>query len=127
MLTGNGRQRWKAEVARFFLTGTEFDLRVGNTENEGGIKNHMLIPVLYENQKLGMVYPCSLEKLISCRKIRAFRRSSGWVFLEDGPIRKDRGSMGYSGPERRADTTYLNQVELILEGHEILFEYVDDK
>ncbi len=82
----------------------------------------MLIPVLYEDQKLGMVYPSRLDKLIACKKILAFRRSNGWVFVEEDTIRKDYHSGEYSGPERRVEESYLKQFETVLEGHEIIYE-----
>ncbi len=82
----------------------------------------MLIPVLYENKKLGMVYPTRLDRLIAEKKILAFRRSTGWVFLDEDPVRNSHKEGVYCGPERRAETAHFRQLENIMKEHEIIFE-----
>ncbi len=82
----------------------------------------MLIPVLYENKKLGMVYPTRLDRLIAENKILAFRRSTGWVFLDEDPVRKNQNDGEYTGPERRSEITHFRQLENIMQEHEIIYE-----
>lgn len=82
----------------------------------------MLIPVLYDDQKLGMVYPSRLDKLISEKKILAFRRSNGWVFVEEDAIRKGHNSGEYSGPERRVKEAVPEKFESIMKDHEIIYD-----
>jgi hypothetical protein len=82
----------------------------------------MLIPVLYKNEKLGMVYPNRLEELIASGEIVAFRRSQGWVFLGEDRIRTGKDGDGYAGTERRAEAAIFESVEELLEDREILYD-----
>ncbi|HET6419250.1 MAG TPA: hypothetical protein VFG19_03785 [Geobacteraceae bacterium] len=82
----------------------------------------MLIPVLYDSQKLGMVYPSRLDKLIHEKKILAFRRSTGWVFLDEDSVRGNGYDDAYSGPERRKHAVTCTQLETTMKEYEIFFE-----
>ena len=54
----------------------------------------MLISVLYENNTYGMIKSTQLEESIISGSISKFFRSSGWVTISIGPIRKtNRGSL----------------------------------
>lgn len=57
----------------------------------------MLIPVIYADDSYDMVEDRMLNELIITNKIKAFKRSSGWVRIGEDPIRK----IVYRGPERR--------------------------
>ncbi len=60
----------------------------------------MLILVIYQDNKMGMVEDSRLAELISSNKIKRFLRSEGWVTINGGPIRR-RTSNDYKGRERR--------------------------
>lgn len=75
----------------------------------------MLIPVVYKNEKLGMVSPSRLDDLIASDKIIAFRRSSGWAILGEDPIRSNNTNIDYKGPERRKQTNNISRTADILE------------
>ena len=47
----------------------------------------MLIQVKYHNGHKDAVTPKWLDRMIAARKIKAFRRSSGWVTLGVDPVR----------------------------------------
>lgn len=57
----------------------------------------MLIPVIYADDSYDLVEAIMLNELIINKKIKAFKRSSGWVRIGEDPIRK----IEYAGPERR--------------------------
>ena len=57
----------------------------------------MLIPVIYADDSYDMVEDFQLNELIVNNKIKAFKRSSGWVRIGQDRVRK----IDYSGPERR--------------------------
>ena len=57
----------------------------------------MLIPVIYTDDSYDLVEAIMLNELIINKKIKAFKRSSGWVRIVEDPIRK----IEYTGPERR--------------------------
>jgi len=57
----------------------------------------VLIPVIYADDSYDMVEDFLLNELIINNKIKAFKRSSGWVRLGQDRVRK----IDYSGPERR--------------------------
>lgn len=57
----------------------------------------MLIPVIYADDSYDMVEDRMLNELIIAGKIKAFKRTSGWVRIGEDPIRK----IMYTGPERR--------------------------
>jgi len=60
----------------------------------------MLIQVKYHNGHKDAVTPKWLDRMIAARKIKAFRRSSGWVILGVDPVRTKK-SDNYQGTERR--------------------------
>lgn len=57
------------------------------------------IPVCFTNNHYELVTAERLEKLLEAGKIKAFRRTTGWVMVDQDPVRKK--DCGYSGPERR--------------------------
>jgi len=57
----------------------------------------VLIPVIYTDDSYDLVEDTTLNALIRSGKIKAFKRSSGWVRIGEDPIRK----IEYRGPERR--------------------------
>ena len=59
------------------------------TDNTGA---KLLIPVIYRNGELGEVTPSELARLIESKEIIRFKRSSGWVDINKGPIRAIRPS-----------------------------------
>lgn len=60
----------------------------------------MLINIIYQNGKYGLVDNSELDELIVKRKIKKFLRSTGWCTLDVEPIRKE-SRIDYEGPERR--------------------------
>ena len=60
----------------------------------------MLISVIYQDNKMGMVDASKLDELISSNKIKQFLRSEGWVTVGGDPIRR-RNRDDYKGRERR--------------------------
>jgi len=58
---------------------------------------YVLIPVIYADDSYDMVEDFLLNELIVNNKIKAFKRSSGWVRIGQDRVRK----IDYSGPERR--------------------------
>jgi transcriptional regulator with PAS, ATPase and Fis domain len=59
----------------------------------------MLIAVKTDSGKSYFVLENSLSSLIETRKIREFRRSNGWLSVDEDQRREERD--GYDGPERR--------------------------
>jgi hypothetical protein len=59
----------------------------------------MNIRVLYSDNSSGMVSDALLQELIAKGKVVAFFRSTGWVHVKRGPLRRSEGR--YDGPERR--------------------------
>jgi len=57
----------------------------------------VLIPVIYEDDSYDMVEDYLLNELIVTKKIKAFKRQSGWVRIGQDRVRK----IDYTGPERR--------------------------
>ncbi len=64
----------------------------------------MLIPVIYPNGGYGVVLPGNLDGLIKSSLIIAFKRSSGWVIVDEQPIRSYDDAKNYMGLERRKFT-----------------------
>jgi hypothetical protein len=60
----------------------------------------MLVNVVYQNGKYGLVEDSELDELIEKRKIKKFLRSTGWCTLGVDPIRKE-PCFDYKGQERR--------------------------
>jgi hypothetical protein len=57
----------------------------------------VLIPVIYADDSYDLVEDILLNELIISSKIKAFKRSSGWVRIGEDRVRK----IDYTGPERR--------------------------
>jgi len=60
----------------------------------------MLINVVYQNSKYGLVEDSELDELIVNRKIKKFLRSTRWCTLGVDPIRKE-PIIDFEGEERR--------------------------
>jgi hypothetical protein len=87
----------------------------------------MLIPVLYKNEKLGMVSPGRIDYLIARNEILALRRSSGWVFIGEDTIRMGGENGKYKGTEKRKAAENLRSIEDVLAEHEILYDICRNK
>ncbi len=61
----------------------------------------MLIEVVYNDGRFGMVKPYLLDKLLEEKMMAAFMRSDGWVVVDRDIIRSQNSSQGYDGAERR--------------------------
>ena len=64
----------------------------------------MLINVIYQNGKYGLVEESELDQLIVQRKIKRFLRSTGWCTPGVDTIIKD-SFIDFKGPERRQSPT----------------------
>ncbi len=62
----------------------------------------MAILVQYTNKTYDVVLNSDLDELIGAKKIVAFRRSTGWVDISKGPLRRQGVQVEYRGPERRS-------------------------
>jgi hypothetical protein len=71
----------------------------------------MVIRVIYQNGEVGTVKPGDLESLIRSQRIYSFKRSSGWVDVSRGPIRKNQSHV-IALPERRAGVAQQHSPEL---------------
>src|SRR6185369_1786973 len=60
------------------------------------------IVVRYADSSLGVVSKVTLDELIESGRISAFKRSSGWVDIVNGPIRKESSPLRVQGLQRRA-------------------------
>lgn len=70
----------------------------------------MLINVIYQNGKYGLVEDSELDKLIVQGKIKKFLRSTGWCTLGADPIRKE-SRIDFKGQERRQAANKAVQVK----------------
>ena len=70
----------------------------------------MLINVIYQNGKYGLVEDSELDKLIVQGKIKKFLRSTGWCTLGADQIRKE-PRIDYKGQERRQAVKKAVQVK----------------
>jgi hypothetical protein len=61
----------------------------------------MAIGVIFKNNKRGRVEDYLLDDLITKERIKAFRRSTGWVRVGRDPIRKMWQESVFNGQERR--------------------------
>jgi len=61
--------------------------------------SHLLIRVIYHDNKYGEIDSFKLDKLIALGKIKKFCRSGGWVTIGVDPIRGMGGT--YNGSDRR--------------------------
>ena len=65
----------------------------------GPVMDRMLVPAKNENGKSYFVLKNNLERLIEKRKIQKFRRSDGWLDIDEDQRREEKNE--YNGPERR--------------------------
>jgi len=70
----------------------------------------MLINVIYQNGKYGLVEDSELDKLIVQVKIKKFLHSTGWCTIGADPIRKD-SRIDFKGQERRQAVKKAVQVK----------------
>jgi hypothetical protein len=68
----------------------------------------MLIAVIYQNGKYGLVESSNLDELISSNKIKKFLRSEDWCILGIDPTRKE-SNKDYKGYERRRSLKQTNK------------------
>ena len=60
------------------------------------------IPVLFNNNHYKLVSGRELDQLLPTGRVKAFRRSTGWVLIGHAPLRGKGGKFGkFRGPERR--------------------------
>lgn len=65
----------------------------------------MLIRVIFENKRTGLLDASRLGKHIMNGNILAFRRLDGWARVGNDPVRGFGGC--YSGPDRRTASTHF--------------------
>jgi len=70
----------------------------------------LLINVIYQNGKYGLVEDSEIDKLIVQGKIKKFLRSTGWCTIGADPIRKE-SRIDFEGPERRQAVKKAVQVK----------------
>lgn len=68
----------------------------------------MAILVQHKDRSFDFVPNHALDELIVSGGLIAFRRKSGWAEIGKDPLRKNRASKKYQGPERRASTARMN-------------------
>lgn len=61
----------------------------------------MKLYVLTDFDRIEKVNAKELRRLIAGSRISAFKRTDGWVKVDEGPIRGSGGRSDYNGPERR--------------------------
>lgn len=61
----------------------------------------MIIQVIYANGQVGTVKPDTLETLLRQRRLYSFRRSNGWVNLQQDALRRNISPIAVY-PERRS-------------------------
>jgi transcriptional regulator with GAF, ATPase, and Fis domain len=66
---------------------------------EGPTMYRMLVPAKTETGRAYFVLQNNLNSLIKERRIQKFRRSSGWLDIDENQRKEERN--GYNGPERR--------------------------
>ena len=60
------------------------------------------IPVLFNNNHYKLVSGRELDQLLPTGRVKAFRRSTGWVLIGHDPLRGKGGKFGkFKGTERR--------------------------
>ena len=70
----------------------------------------MLITVMYQNGKYGLVDNSDLYELIYLKKIKKFLRSDDWCTLGIDPLREGYKN-DYKGQERRQSFTQTNKIK----------------
>ena len=66
----------------------------------------MLIRVMYNDGRLGMVRQQVLDRLLERKNICSFMRSDGWAVVGRDRIRRHHRLQTFSGEERRYDHTF---------------------
>lgn len=61
----------------------------------------MIIQVIYTNGQVGTVKPDTLDALLRQRRLFSFRRSNGWVNLQQDDLRRNISPIAVY-PERRS-------------------------
>ncbi len=69
----------------------------------------MMIRVMYSDWRLDMVSPEALDRLLALRRVKKFKRFSGWVHVGIDRLRGT-GDECYSGPERRVSPPESNRM-----------------
>lgn len=59
------------------------------------------IQVEFNDGSYGAMSPEALDLCLRQKRLRRFRRSEGWIFVDIDPMRGTRVEQDYSGPERR--------------------------
>ena len=72
---------------------------VAKSAHKGKSMHGLLIPAKSSDDSPYFVLKNNLEQLIRERKIQQFRRSNGWLAVDEDQRKRDEG--GYRGPERR--------------------------
>lgn len=62
----------------------------------------MLLQIVSEDNRFDYVKDFRLDDLIEARKVKKFRRSTGWVTIGVDPIRTNKNERTFDGIERRA-------------------------
>jgi len=64
----------------------------------------MMIRVMYSDWRQDVVSPRALDRLLALKRVKKFKRLSGWVNVGCDPLR-GMGGGHYDGPERRMRTS----------------------
>jgi hypothetical protein len=68
----------------------------------------MLLQIVFEDDRFDYIKDTRLNDLIESRKIKKFRRSTGWVTVGVDPIRSSINQSSFDGIERRATNAGLS-------------------
>ncbi len=63
----------------------------------------MMVRLIYYDGTFDMVKSSRLDHMLGTGRVMKFRRSDGWVDVNNGPLRSGGGDGLYSGPERRGN------------------------
>ena len=61
----------------------------------------MLLQIILEDNRFDYIKDFRLNDLIASRKVKKFRRSTGWVTIGVDPIRTSKNEGTFDGVERR--------------------------
>lgn len=68
----------------------------------------MLLQIVFEDNRFDYIKDFRLNDLIDSRKIKKFRRSTGWVTIGIDPIRSSKNESSFDGIEKRATIVGLS-------------------
>ena len=68
----------------------------------------MLIQVAFTDNRYDYVKHNMLDDLINSKSLKMFKRTTGWVDVESGPLRGSHKGIRYTGKERRNENTSSN-------------------